>query len=315
MSGHNWTVFGRRHVQEFLGQQRDGLKYMHDQTLRLMSHGYVPTEIANTIEFPPALARLWHLRGYYGALKHNVRGIYTYYLGWYDGNPANLDSLPPREMAKRALDYMGGIEEVLTKAKKDFENGDYRWVVHILDQVLWVAPDHAKARELAAAAHKQLGYQAENATWRNAYLSAAQELRDGLPKTTKSARRLRDVVKGMSVSLLLNALSIRFNGPKLVGHELVVNWEVADSAERCHTELRNSVLVNRDGAHPSADTTVELSHFSLSQLVLGEIGYAGLEQSGARIIGDTATLPNLLALLDHFPAWFPIATHGEKSGE
>ena len=97
VSGHNWPVFGRSEVRTFLAQQRDGIRYMHDQTLRLMSHGYVPSEIADVIEFPPSLARLWHLRGYYGTLKHNVRGIYAYYLGWYDGNPATLDPLPPRD--------------------------------------------------------------------------------------------------------------------------------------------------------------------------------------------------------------------------
>lgn len=118
-----------------------------------------------------------------------------------------------------------------------------------------------------------------------------------------------------SAARLLNALSIRLNGPKSVGYGFIVNWKITDSAESCHTELRNSVLVNRDEAHPGADTTVELTRSTLSQLVLGEIGLAELEQSGARILGDSAVLPNLLALLDHFPAWFPIATHGKKLGE
>ena len=176
VSGHNWPVFGRSEVRTFLAQQRDGIRYMHDQTLRLMSHGYVPSEIADVIEFPPSLARLWHLRGYYGTLKHNVRGIYAYYLGWYDGNPATLDPLPPRDMARKTLEYMGGVDAVLERAGADLEAGNYRWVVHVLDQVRWALPEHREARELAAAAHTQLGYGAENATWRNAYLSAAREL-------------------------------------------------------------------------------------------------------------------------------------------
>jgi alkyl sulfatase BDS1-like metallo-beta-lactamase superfamily hydrolase len=315
VSGHNWPVFGRSQIRTFLGQQRDGIKYMHDQTLRLMSHGYVPSEIANAIEFPPSLARLWHLRGYYGSLKHNVRGIYAYYLGWYDGNPANLDSLQPRELAKRTLDYMGGVDAVISKAREDFENGDYRWAVHILDQVIWAEPDHSEARELAAAAHTQLGYAAENATWRNAYLSAAQELRRGLPEAAKNHRVLRDVMKGMSVLLLLNSLSIRLNGPKAIGAAFTINWNVTGPRESCHTELTNSVLISHEGESPDAETTVELSRSVLSQFALGEIGLAELEESGARILGDATVVAKLLDKLDHCPAWFPIATHDLKFGE
>ena len=315
VSGHNWPVFGRSEVRTFLGQQRDGIRYMHDQTLRLMSHGYVPSEIADAIEFPPSLARLWHLRGYYGALKHNVRGIYAYYLGWYDGNPATLDPLPPRELAKKTLAYMGGVDAVVARARDDLEQGAYRWVVHVLDQVLWAEPDHGEARALAAAAHTQLGYGAENATWRNAYLSAARELRDGVPVGTKNPRTLRDVTKGMSVLLALNALSIRLNGAKAAGSGFVLNWNVGETGEACHSELTNAVLINRDGADPRADATVDLSRSALGRFVLGEIGIAGLEESGAKISGEAGLLRDLVEMLDHFPPWFPVATHGMKSGE
>ncbi len=315
VSGHNWPVFGRSEVRTFLAQQRDGIRYMHDQTLRLMSHGYVPSEIADVIEFPPSLARLWHLRGYYGTLKHNVRGIYAYYLGWYDGNPATLDPPPPRETARKTLEYMGGVDAVLARAREDHEAGNYRWVVHVLDLVMWAHPDHGEARELSAAAHTQLGYGAENATWRNAYLSAAQELRDGVPSGTKNPRSLRDVTKGMSVLLALNALSVRLNGSKAAGPGFVVNWMVSDTGEACHSELTNAVLINRDGTDPQAGATVELSRSALGRFVLGEIGLDELERGGARIAGEAGVLSDLAEMLDHFPPWFPVATHGMKFGE
>lgn len=314
ISGHNWPVFGREKVWKFLGEQRDGLRYMHDQTLRLMSHGYVPAEIADRIEFPPSLARLWHLRGYYGTIKHNVRGIYAYYLGWYDGNPANLDEIPPRERAHRTLDYMGGVDAVLRRAQDDFEKGEYRWVVHVLDHVLWAEPGNAAARQLAAAAHQQLAYQAENATWRNAYLSAAQELREGLP-TRAGARVLRDVVKGMRASMLLNALSVRLNGEKAVDQAFIVNWSVSDTGEVAHTELTNAVLINREGASSRADATVTLSHAALSELALGNIGMVDLEGRDAEVLGDRAGLSKVFDLLDKFPVWFPVASHDLKFGE
>ena len=315
VSGHNWPVFGNAEIRTFLTQQRDGIRYMHDQTVRLMSHGYVSAEIAEHIQFPPALARLWHLRGYYGALKHNVRGIYAYYLGWYDGNPANLDELPPRELATRTLEYMGGSAAVLQRAREDFDRGLYRWVVYVLDQILWVEPDHAEARSLAARAHQQLGYMAENATWRNAYLSAAQELRSGVNTASRNHRVLRDVVKGMSTYLLLNALSVRVNGMSAIGDAFTINWIVEDDRDACHTELSNSVLTHREGIDPEAGLCVHAARGVLNAFVLGEIDVDALLSQGARTTGDASILTRLAAMLDHFPAWFPVATHGRKFGE
>ena len=315
VSGHNWPVFGKAEIRKFLGEQRDGIKFMHDQTLRLMSHGYVPSEIANEIEFPPSLARLWHLRGYYGSLKHNVRGIYAYYLGWYDGNPATLDSLPPRDLARRTLQYMGGVEAVLTRARADYVAGDYRWVVHILDQVIWAEPDNMVARELAAAAHTQMGYGAENPTWRNAYLSAANELRVGLPKGDKNHRVLRDVLKGMSPLLLMNSLSIRLNGPKAAGLAFTINWCIAGTDESCHSELSNAVLNNREGLDPHAILSITLPREMLSDFSLGHITSEGIQGPDVMFEGDKTVLSSLADLLDMFPAWFPIATHDLKYGE
>ncbi len=315
ISGHNWPVFGKAEIRRFLGEQRDGVKYMHDQTLRLMSHGYVPAEIADAIEFPPSLARLWHLRGYYGSIKHNVRGIYAYYLGWYDGNPANLDALPPRDHARRTLDYMGGTDAVLERAQADYEAGHYRWVAHILDQVIWAEPGNIPARFLAAAAHTQMGYAAENATWRNAYLSAAKELREGIPKGSKNHRVLRDVFKGMSPLLLTNSLSIRLNGPKAVGHAFTINWIIAGTEEACHSELTNAVLVSRDGADPNAELNITLPRILMSEFALGQIGIDELLGPDVLLEGDVNVLSKLASLLDTFPAWFPIATHDFKQGE
>lgn len=315
VSGHNWPVFGSAEIVEFLEQQRDGIKFLHDQTLRLMSQGFVPAEIADTLQFPPSLDRLWHLRGYYGTLKHNVRGIYAYYLGWYDGNPANLDELPPRANALKTLDYMGGVDAVMNRVRADFTRGEYRWVVQILDRVIWAYPNHLEAKELAAAAHTQLGYAAENATWRNAYLSAAQELRNGLPEPA-NPRVLRDVMKGMDPVMLLNGLSIRLNGMKAAGHRWTIRWELTDHESSCHTELSNAVLINRRGDVAEPTLSVTLSHADLCAFCLGEIGPEALTTIGTVTLdGDRGPLDELGEWLDEFPAWFPIAAHDPKPGE
>src|SRR5262247_269590 len=88
---HHWPVWGRERLLDFLGKQRDLYKYLHDQTVRLLNHGYKPPEIAERLTLPGSLAATWHVRGYYGTLSHNAKSVYQRYLGWYDANPANLN--------------------------------------------------------------------------------------------------------------------------------------------------------------------------------------------------------------------------------
>ncbi|HST99141.1 MAG TPA: alkyl sulfatase dimerization domain-containing protein, partial [Geodermatophilus sp.] len=178
-ASHHWPTWGRERAVEFLALQRDLYAYLHDQTLRMLNHGLTGAEIAEAMVLPPALEQAWHARGYYGSVSHNVKAIYQRYLGWFDGNPAHLWEHPPVEKAKRYVDFMGGADTVVEKARAAFDDGDFRWVAEVVNHVVFAQPDHAAARELLADTYEQLGYGAENGTWRNAYLSGAYELRHG----------------------------------------------------------------------------------------------------------------------------------------
>ena len=210
---------------------------------------------------------------------------------------------------------MGGIDRMIKKAQNDYYKGNYRWVVYVLDKVLWVEPENIKAKNLAASAHTQLGYLCENATWRNAYLSAAQELRIGLPKKIKNHRNLRDVLKGMDPLLLLNSLSIRVNGPKMTGDKFIINWILKDSNQRFCSELTNSVLKNDSGGFRKADVSVELKRDTLSALALGELAWCDFITHEVRIIGNDEKFKNFVNKLDKFSKWFPISSHGFKFDE
>ena len=91
---------------------------MHDQTVRLMNEGETGIELAEVMELPPSLQDNWATRGYYGTMSHNTKAIYQRYMGWYDGNPANLNALPPALAAKKYVEYMGGEAAVLTRADR-----------------------------------------------------------------------------------------------------------------------------------------------------------------------------------------------------
>jgi alkyl sulfatase BDS1-like metallo-beta-lactamase superfamily hydrolase len=156
---HHWPTWGSDNVVAFLAKQRDLYKYIHDQSLRLMNHGLRPAEVAEVLDLPPDLAREWSVRGYYGTLSHNAKAVYHRYLSWYDGNPANLNPLPPMAAAAKTIDYMGGAAAVLARVRDDFSRGEYRWVAQVASQLVFAEPENNEARELAADALEQLGYQ------------------------------------------------------------------------------------------------------------------------------------------------------------
>ena len=184
---HHWPVWGSERIDTMIRQQRDLYKFAHDQTIRLMNHGLTATEIAEVIKLPASLDGAWHARGYYGHIRHNVKAIYQKYLGWYDANPVNLDPLPPVESGKKYVEYMGGADAILERARKDFAKGEFRFVAQAVSHLVFADPDNQAARALLADTFEQLGYAAESATWRNAYLFGAQELRLGMPQGAAAA--------------------------------------------------------------------------------------------------------------------------------
>ena len=147
---HHWPQWGQAQIDDYLKKQRALYKYIHDQSVRLMNLGYTGEEIAEAIKLPPELEAFWQGRGYYGSLKHNAKAVYQRYMGWYDGNPANLDSLPPEAAARKYVAYMGGADAILARARADHARGEYRWVAEALKHVVFADPDNKPARACVA---------------------------------------------------------------------------------------------------------------------------------------------------------------------
>ena len=304
---HHWPVWGNAAIKSYLGKQRDLYKYVHDQTLRLINHGHTPNEIAELLVLPDSLAHEWYARGYYGTVRHNAKAIYQKYLGWYDGNPAHLDPLPPAEAARKYIDYIGGFDAALTKAKADFANGEYRWVAEIANHLVFADPANEEARQLAADAYEQLGYLSEAATWRNSYLFAAHELRNGVAQMA-SRGVAPDALAALPLDTFFDLLAVRLNGLKAVGKTAVLNWVFTDTKQEYVLNLENCALTHRSGQRAAhADATLTLTRHTLNAIMLTQTTFP--EAVGAKKItieGNPAKLLELLALFDTFSPAFAI---------
>jgi alkyl sulfatase BDS1-like metallo-beta-lactamase superfamily hydrolase len=307
-AGHHWPLWGRERIVDFLAKQRDLYGYLHDQTLRLLNRGHVGAEIAERLELPPALEREWHCRGYYGSVSHNAKAVYQRYMGWFDGNPAHLWPHPPVEAAKRYVEYMGGAEAVLERAREALAAGDLRWVAEVVNHVVFAEPENAAARELQAAAFEQLAYGSENATWRNFFLVGARELRDGVEPSPPEIPL--DVVRGLTLEQIFDSLAIRIDGPRAAEHDMAIDWVFPDVGERHALTLSNGVLTHRaDRRHPSPDATVTIRRADLDGLVAGTADVQAVAAAGGiQVDGDGASLARLFGLLDAPDPAFAIVT-------
>ena len=304
-ASHHWPTWGRDRIVEFLSIQRDMYAYLHDQTLRLLNQGYTGAEIAEQFQMPPALERAWHTHGYYGSVSHNVKAIYQRYMGWFDGNPARLWPHPPEALATRYVDAIGGVDRVVELASKAFDDGDFRWAATLLDHAVFADTEHATARDLYADTLEQLAYGAENATWRNFFLSGATELREGNFGTATNAASL-SMLSQLTPEQMFDSFAISVNGPRAWDLDLAIDVTFLDVSTNYRLTLRNGVLVYRkvDADESTANATIKLANkLRLLAFAAGDNASPGLE-----IAGDADALPSILAVLDQPDPSFDIIT-------
>jgi alkyl sulfatase BDS1-like metallo-beta-lactamase superfamily hydrolase len=305
---HHWPVWGKARIDTMIRQQRDLYKFAHDQTIRLMNHGLTATEIAETIKLPASLEGAWHARGYYGHIRHNVKAIYQKYLGWYDANPVHLDPLPPVESGKKYVEYMGGGTAILDRATKDFANGEFRFVAQVLSHLVFADPDNQSARALLADTFEQLGYAAESATWRNAYLFGAQELRQGMPKAPARPPMPRETLAALRTGQLWDVLGVRLNGPKAEDKHIVLNWSFTDTKESFALTLENCALTYVEGVlAETADASFILERSVLDEVIAKQTSFPEAVATGKiKFTGNAMRLAELMGLMDEFPRMFEI---------
>ena len=280
IASHHWPIWGNANIQQFITMHRDVYKYTHDQTVRLMNAGYTPTEIADKVKLPKSLADFMAVRGHYGDLRHNVKAVYQFYLGFFDGNPAHLNPLAPTDVGKRYVELAGGADKALAVAQKAYDQGDMRWAAELLNHVVMADASSKTAKELLAKSYEQMGYSAESATWRNAYLSGAQELRNGPPAKGISKAGAIDLLLQTPMERFLEAMAASLDGPAAEGKNYRINLVLSDQKESYALWIDNAVLHFKRGQHPEADATMTLTKPLFVKIIAGS---AGLQET---LLGD-----------------------------
>ncbi|MEU5142114.1 alkyl sulfatase dimerization domain-containing protein [Streptomyces sp. NPDC021139] len=300
-ASHHWPTWGNDGIVALLTRQRDLYAYLHDQTVRLINKGLNGTEIAESLRLPPQLERVWANRGYYGSLSHNVKAVYQRYMGWFDANPAHLWEHPPAEEARRWVESLGGQAAMRARARHYSDRGDLRFAVTLLNHAVFNDPDDTRAKRQLATLYARLGRAAENAVWRNFYLTGAQELMHGVkpvPKPTTGP----DLHGALTVGQLVDGLAVRVDGPAAWSLRLALDWHIGDVY--WHLRLANGVLTWTSDASPAPDSALTMTMTKPQLLAL----LAGKGTDGITMTGDGSQLAQLLAVLDTPDRHFPVVT-------
>ena len=305
-ASHHWPRWGNADVLQYLVRQRDLYRWMHDQTMRFANQGLNATEIAELLELPAEFAAEGHTTGYYGDLVHNVKAVYQRYLSWYDGNPANLWKLPPTDAGRRYVELAGGADALLASAQRSFDAGDYRWTAELLNHLVFADPGNQQARELQADTFEQLGYQSQSATFRNAYLMGAQELRDGTPEPKPVTRS--SYLEAMTVDQILDSLAVRLKSEDVGGLAVTINLTFTDLDQQWVLGLSNRTLHTVVGRHADdAAVTLTLTKRVLQQVIEGSTTFVDAVAAGdAAVTGDLAATDAIFAHLDVFMNFFKL---------
>jgi len=307
---HHWPRWGQEAGLDYIAKQRDMYRYIHDQTVRLMNDGFTPVEIADQIKLPDSLAKEFYNRDYYGTVSHNVRAVYNFYLGFFDGVPAHLNPLPPVQMGAKYVELAGGAEALIASAERSMELGEYRWAAEILNHLVFSDPENERAKALLADSYEQLGYQAESGPWRGFYLVGAQELRNGVDKTIPAREVNPDMIAAIPTGLFFDSMGARFNPEDTDGIVSKINFVFTDTKENYAVALENGVLNNvPDYVDPDANLTLTLTRQLFNDVMLKKTSFPKeILVGNVKLSGNPIPLYTIFSRIDDQEPWFNIVT-------
>ena len=156
--GHHAPIVGKAVIEDELIAYRDGVRYVHDETVRGMNEGKDVRTLMGEIALPPEL----ELGEGYGKVSWGVRSIWEHYSGWFHlESTTELYDIGPRSVDTDLVE-LAGVDRIVERAGEKLAADHPEEALHLLDIVLGAQADHAGARELSRQAHQRLLQRSEN---------------------------------------------------------------------------------------------------------------------------------------------------------
>ena len=287
---HTKPVVGKDKIKEVLMVYRDAIQYIHDQTIRLMNQGYYPDQIVEMVELPEDISNSPYLYEFYGTVRWSVKSIFNGYLGWFNGNPSELDPLSREEKAKRISKLAGGNDNLLSQLKAAVKNEDMQWALELSDYLIALDFFNDEVKNLRQQALIYEGSRSSNPNKRNYFLTSALELQkgfNGFPISVTNEKLLDEI----SIDTFFDVLSVRFN-PKKHNNDIFKVCFNFSSGVIKNITLRNSVAVISNSKETGCNIIIQTKEEEFKKILMGISNPITSIASGNIIVegGNTAFL-------------------------
>ena len=265
---HTKPIIGKEVIQNVLNTYRDAIQFVHDQTIRLMNQGMYPDEIAEKIKLPDSIADSPYLKEFYGTVRWSVKSIFNGYLGWFSGNPAELDPLSREEKAKRILNLAGDIDVMIDDLRLAVEKEDMQWALELSDYLIALDSFTKEVKDLRIDALIYEGSRSANPNKRNYFLTSAFELRDDFVEPSLLDRTSEELLEYVSIDTLFDVLSTRYNPDKRINENTTICF-LFSSGLRKNITIRNQVAVISNTTGNDCLMTVTSDEIELKKILTG----------------------------------------------
>lgn len=266
---HTRPLSGAQAIDAALTDYRDAIRYVYDQTLRRMNRGESADEIAATMQLPAHLAASPWLQTFYGKPSWSARSIFTGTLGWYSGDPATLQPLPPQDRAQRLIALAGGPEAFDRQIAAALDAKDYPWVLELTSAALSVDEDNAAARDARIAALRALGAAETNPPARNWYFVAARELAGELTVPSRAVQPTPAMLAAMPLRVFFDGMAVNLRAEACLDQVIRTGFEFSTSGERYTYIVRRGASELVPGIADDVDLRVRVEDQAFKEMLAG----------------------------------------------
>ena len=291
---HTKPIIGKKEIKEILTIYRDAIQYIHDQTIRLMNEGLYPDQIAELIKLPEHIAKSPYLYEFYGTVRWSVKSIFNGYLGWFNGNPSELDPLSRKERAIRISKLAGGDQMLLEQLYSAVKKEDMQWALELSDHLITLDYYVDEVKDLRKKALIYEGSRSSNPNKRNYFLTSALELNEDF-ESNILIERTEELLEQISINTLFNVLSVRFN-PELTNEELTACFDFSSGITK-NIDIRNDVAVVSDIKKKECDLYIKTDEIEFKKILVGfESPVSSLASGKIEVIGGSTLFLKFLSM-------------------
>ncbi|MEL0169053.1 MAG: alkyl sulfatase dimerization domain-containing protein [Pseudomonadaceae bacterium] len=295
---HTRPVHGKEQIAALLTDYSDAINFVHDQTLRYMNKGLTPDQIVEAVKLPPHLASNPWLQEFYGKVSWSTRSVFDGYLGWFSGNPSDLQPAPEQQQANDMAALAGGSDALLAKAKDALEQGNAQWALELSDHLQLLLPDNDEVKTLRAGALRTLGAAEANPNARNYYFTVAREVQDGL-KPGFRPRMNMDFLASLPVENFLGAMPALLKAEDTLDVETALGFDFRDSGKQFTLRIRRGVAKVSEGLDSDVVATLQTTEGTWKAIAAGiQNPAAALAGEGLDIDGSTLSALKILGYFE-----------------